>query len=574
MLKSPWLILFGSLFFVATLPACATSSAEPSLVQPAHSSAKTNNQSEAPKAPTQALDGETFFKLFLAEMAVNRKDLPAATALYSEIANTNNDVSAIRQAAWLAQTAGQFQLMQTHTLKWLSLRPTDEDALKAHSLASAAIGELFQSTQALDHVLAENINANLNTVLPALGLLSEPQRQTLASQWATLNITYPKSGSLFYLRARLSMVLGDPDTALELSAQAITLDNSVEVGLFHYQLLRNGEQNEQAEQHLKALRATYPDDQRVAFEYANFLYITASNNSDELNRVYEQFSNDPSIARIYARAAFDNNDTENAEVVFNRLLQSRFNPEAHYFLGQIDVQSGLFDQAAQHFSRIKTQPYWVPALADWAEMARPADEENLMNAIKEAQTELPNQYVTLTRLLASYFSATQQPQKAQATLNNALETSPENLPLLYDAAMQAANVGELEIMEKHLMKMLSLDPNNIDALNALGYTWADNNIHLEKAEQFIDQALAADPNSPAFQDSKGWVLYRLGDLSGALVWLEKAYENLKNDEVAAHISEVCWALGNQPKAERYRLEVEKLNPTSRYLEHLNRLFGQ
>ena len=55
-----------------------------------------------------------------------------------------------------------------------------------------------------------------------------------------------------------------------------------------------------------------------------------------------------------------------------------------------------------------------------------------------------------------------------------------------------------------------MELNNAQTMNALGYTWANNNINLSKAHEYIDKALAILPNDAAILDSKGWVLYKLG----------------------------------------------------------------
>ena len=56
------------------------------------------------------------------------------------------------------------------------------------------------------------------------------------------------------------------------------------------------------------------------------------------------------------------------------------------------------------------------------------------------------------------------------------------------------------------------------------------------------------PQDPAIQDSYGWVAFRLGDLQLARTWLERAYSQTKDHEIAAHLGEVLWQLGDQAGA--------------------------
>ena len=57
-------------------------------------------------------------------------------------------------------------------------------------------------------------------------------------------------------------------------------------------------------------------------------------------------------------------------------------------------------------------------------------------------------------------------------------------------------------------------PEDASLLNALGYSLADRNQKLPRAETLIRKALVASPDNPAFLDSLGWVRFRRGDIPG------------------------------------------------------------
>jgi Flp pilus assembly protein TadD len=76
---------------------------------------------------------------------------------------------------------------------------------------------------------------------------------------------------------------------------------------------------------------------------------------------------------------------------------------------------------------------------------------------------------------------------------------------------------------KRLRKLIELQPESAQAYNALGYSYADRNMRLAEARQLIEKALHLSPNDPFILDSMGWVLYRQGDLEGALSYLQRAY---------------------------------------------------
>src|SRR5690606_19277673 len=88
--------------------------------------------------------------------------------------------------------------------------------------------------------------------------------------------------------------------------------------------------------------------------------------------------------------------------------------------------------------------------------------------------------------------------------------------LLYGRALAQERLGAIDQAEADLRLMLGLDPENADALNALGYTLADRTERFAEAFELISQALELRPDNPAIIDSMGWVLFRMGRVEEAL----------------------------------------------------------
>ncbi|MGB0957001.1 MAG: tetratricopeptide repeat protein, partial [Litorivicinus sp.] len=99
---------------------------------------------------------------------------------------------------------------------------------------------------------------------------------------------------------------------------------------------------------------------------------------------------------------------------------------------------------------------------------------------------------------------------ALAHLDEQLNAQPNNTELWYGRAMMR-DPSDFAGIEADLLATLDIDPDNAAALNALGYTYADNNVKLEQALDLIGRALAIRPDDAATLDSMGWVQYRLGD---------------------------------------------------------------
>ena len=62
------------------------------------------------------------------------------------------------------------------------------------------------------------------------------------------------------------------------------------------------------------------------------------------------------------------------------------------------------------------------------------------------------------------------------------------------------------------------------------------------------------------------MLYRLGRKEEALVELRRAFSMQKDPEIASHLGEVLWMLGNKDEARRYFDEAKRLDPENRSLK--------
>jgi len=153
-----------------------------------------------------------------------------------------------------------------------------------------------------------------------------------------------------------------------------------------------------------------------------------------------------------------------------------------------------------------------------------------------------------------------------------LEELPDNTDLLYARAMVEDKLGKMESMEKDLRKILSREPDNVDALNALGYSLADRTTRYDEALKLIQRALELRPDSFFILDSMGWVNYRLGHYQEAVNYLRRALDMSSDSEVAAHLTEVLWVMGDKEGARKVWDKALKGAPGNKILlDVMNRL---
>ena len=137
---------------------------------------------------------------------------------------------------------------------------------------------------------------------------------------------------------------------------------------------------------------------------------------------------------------------------------------------------------------------------------------------------------------------------------------PDDPALLYARSLSWERRDDIARAEADLRRILVAEPDNVAALNALGYTLADRTTRYREALALIDRARAADPDNAAIIDSYGWVLYRLGRNDEALTELRRAFGLQKDPEIAAHLGEVLWVQGEKDEARRFFDESKRLQP--------------
>ena len=110
---------------------------------------------------------------------------------------------------------------------------------------------------------------------------------------------------------------------------------------------------------------------------------------------------------------------------------------------------------------------------------------------------------------------------------------------------------EYEKSDKNFEEALKIDENNALALNNYAYFLSLRNEQLDKAEGMVVKALKESPNSSAYLDTYGWILYLKGDYKGAEAQIAKAVENGGSGEVLEHYGDVMLKLGDETKAREY-----------------------
>jgi Flp pilus assembly protein TadD len=223
--------------------------------------------------------------------------------------------------------------------------------------------------------------------------------------------------------------------------------------------------------------------------------------------------------------------------------------EAYFALSQIAQKQGQLAQADQWLARIPpdSDPLKIASrrAALLAQQGRKAEGLNLLEQVKVSNPQAAKQKALA---ISQWLRDDKQFNAALTTIEEALTKFPADTDLQSELAMICEKLGRYEQMESLLRGIMKAKPNDPHAFNALGYSLADRNTRLDEARQLILKAIQLAPRDPFIQDSLGWLEYRVGNTKEALRILEAAYKARPDAEIAAHLGEVYWILGQQDKA--------------------------
>jgi len=172
-----------------------------------------------------------------------------------------------------------------------------------------------------------------------------------------------------------------------------------------------------------------------------------------------------------------------------------------------------------------------------------------------------NDQAVLYLYLSSLYEDKKDMAAAEKTIREGIGHFPRNTDLLYVLGTLFEKMNRFEESIKTMEKVLEIDPRNADALNFIGYSYADRGIHLDQAEQMITQALKIKPDNGYILDSLGWVHFKKNKYASALAHLKRALELLPDDaSITEHLGDVYLKTGQDKEALNYYRKAIKIDP--------------
>ena len=500
--------------------------------------------------PERPMTTETLELLLEAEFSSYRGDPTRVVELYLRAARDTSDPQLLARTVQLAIEAGDLDRAMQAAVLWYEADPenTDARALAVQMLArnrepEAAwlIAERSNSPILLRLVASETANSGTAAQLLWLGQEIE-----------VFGADKQPHSELYAAEAILLNALEREVQAAELARQSLILDpTNISALLVRVDALIKQELNLEAATSLESwiLGNWNREEDRVrALDLFSDIESGAADAS--LTRLYNLHPESMDVLLKVAESKVNVQDYENAQLLYQEIATLEdFKNLAHVQLGRIEHTRENYEQAYDWYSQVTISPYYQYAQDQIAAILIGTDRaEELVDFFADQRREYPNDLELVYSVQARHLNSLLENNELMVFLDEALSRFPDNIDLHYSRSLVAERLGRMDIAEADLRAILAIDENNANALNALGYALTTKTDRFAEAYSLIERALTIQPDSPAIQDSMGWVLYKLGQYEGALQYLRLAQDGLYDPEVIAHHAEVLWKLNRVDEA--------------------------
>jgi tetratricopeptide (TPR) repeat protein len=554
----------------------ASAEAEVSAVNASIAESKVPKRPRPSDYPVAPFPKDALYQLLVAEVAGYRGEYSTALEKYVDMALKTRDAGVAQRAAMLAVYLKRYEEALTTSKIWVEQEP---DSIEARRYLSEQLLRIGDMEQAIVHMEAiKNLGglANFESFAYSAANMDDKGREVLLEAMSRMLAEYPGDEQLMFSKAVLLEQSGQLEEALQLANQLLVSKKDINVIVLKVNALKDLLRTDEALIFLESTLEELADKRRLRLIYARMLFEAERlvDAEKQYEQVHQQAPNDSDILFALALISMEQGKDESAKGYLNQMI--RFNRranEAHYYLGSIADKNDEIPQAISEYKMVGPGREYLAAQVRIAALL--ADQDRLDDArahLENQRANNPERYNRLVMIEGQLLSERGHEAEFFELLETVIQKQPENVELLYFRAMTGQSLGRLDVLEQDLLRVIEIDPGNADAMNALGYTLADQTDRHDEALILIERALEIKPNEAAFIDSLGWVQYRLENYKDAVTNLRKALSLFDNDEVAAHLGEVLWVSGEQQEARNVWQKALDARPDSDILKRVIKRF--
>lgn len=558
------------------LSACAQA---PQRAAPAQPEPQPEPQAEAaPQLPNVELSDELLYEFLLTEIANQRGHKALAVEGSADLVKQTRDPRLAKRAAQLAFESGDLNKSIEAFRQWQEIEPASPTA--GRMLASILLrgGKLDEAQVELAKLLQAGQADAGNGFLQILQLLVPyPDKPAVLKLMRELAQPYPRVAEAHWSVAQLAQLAGDNELALNEVRQARSLrpEWGMAVSLEAQLLQKNAPP--QALEVLRRYLSAYPDEKEVRLQYARALLEQKHYklSRDEFQRLAQASPDSPDLAFAIALISLQLNDLQGAEAQLQQALVKgkKDRDTVQYYLGQLGEAKENDDEALAHYREVKDGEYQFAAQLRVAYLlSKRGKLDEARQYLRQAQAANNQQRVQLLLIEAQLLREAKRTEEAYQVLRQGLAKLPNHPDLLYETAMLADKLGNYEVSEQLLRKLIQIKPDHAHAYNALGFSLLERNERIPEAVALVEKALQLAPGDAAIMDSVGWGYYRLGRLDESVKLLRDAFAGNPDAEIAAHLGEVLWVRGDKQEAGKIWQDSLKANPGNAQLQAVIKKF--
>jgi tetratricopeptide (TPR) repeat protein len=503
--------------------------------------------------PAKPFSAPTLYSLLVAEVAGQRQQFNVSLANYIDQARKTQDPGIAERATRIAQYLGIHQYILEAAHIWVSNAPAEAQAHQILALALMKAGNFPLALQHMESVLELAGASQFDYLALNAQSLSTSEKLELLHQIELLTKKYSDYAPLWMAQGTLLVQLEDYPSALIALEQALTLrEDYTSAALSKARILHIMNRPEEALVWLDDLHDSLPKHKGIGVLRARILIDLKrfSEARAAFQYLAQVFPYDYSIQLSLGLLHMELDENDQAIAVLSPLtLDNNMANEAYFYLARIAEKQEDSIRALRNYRAVQKGRQFLPAQLKAAQILM--QQEDIYAArdyLTHRRSEFPDFNIELVQLEVELLINNEQIEEAYQLVDTALIESPDNTKLLYSRVLLAEKLGNIEQLETDLRHIISLSPNNAEAINALGYTLADKTNRIDEALSLIKQAIELAPNNPAIIDSLGWAYYRQGNLDQAVELLQQAFNAFPDHEVAAHLGEVLWQLKRNSEA--------------------------
>jgi tetratricopeptide (TPR) repeat protein len=451
--------------------------------------------------------------------------------------------------------------------------------LKAHPNSTQALsmaGRIYQQQNKLEDAVAayekilKGCPTDLGTYLMLGRIYWNSNRLGDAERvFETMTKQLPDSNAAYYFYGKALAAQGKLAMAEKALLKCIDLEPSLEEPQFELlKIYESQNQHQKAIRVYRSILANNPDNVDAALGLAEQYHKIEMLGPSlallkELGRKVQ--SDDTITATLFERYLETKRFDEALWMICGMLKTAGNNSDLHYMAGIAYNGIDQDEKALLQMSKVRPgSRFYTNAVVHRALIYH--DAGRIDRAIKVVHTALAHQpdNIDYYLYLGSFYEELERYRDALEVFQEGLAKDNTNGRLYFRAGVVYDKMGRKDQSIAAMKNVLRLTPNDAEALNYLGYTYADMGINLDEAEMLIQSALKIKPDDGYITDSLGWVYYKRGDYGRALKLLIKAVSMIPDDPVILeHLGDVYYQMNSKENALNYYRQSLKKKTSGR-----------